>query len=250
MWIWIGSIFLAVIILLLILVLLSNIHIEASIKTRDTQAELEFQVKLIYGIFRFNYEIPTERFEELKVKFAQFVAEKLEEKWNIPDHPEDLPSEKKNHGESAHIKKNNVTQDESVTNKRGKKGFNYQVMELVKSAYALRIWDTNDFSMLRITKLTWKTRLGTEDVVTTSILAGLLWAIKNTLLGWISYKVKFTDGPDLKVDAIWDEKWALNTLLEFRAYIRFFRLMKIFRTISRGIVDAHGGIWAWRRELR
>lgn len=227
MWIWIASIVLAVIILLLILVLLSNIHIEASIKTRGTQAEMEFRVKLIYGAVRFHYELPAERFEELKIQFAQFVTEKMNEK-----------------------KDNDGSHEASSTNKRGKKGFNYQVKELMKSAYALRIWDTNDFSMLRITKLVWQTRLGTEDVVTTSVLTGLLWGVKNTMLGWMSYKVKFTDGPDLKVSALWEEQWSLDTLLEFRAYIRFFRLMKIFRTISRRIVNAHGGIWAWRRELR
>ncbi|MBD7967999.1 DUF2953 domain-containing protein [Paenibacillus gallinarum] len=226
MWIWIGLIFLAVIILLLILVLLSNIHIEASIKTRDTQAEMEFRVKLIYGAVRFHYELPAERFEELKRQLAQVVTEKLSEK-----------------------KGKDGSQDAPSTNKRGKRGFNYQIKDFVKSAYGLRIWETNDFSMLRITKFTWQTRLGTEDVVTTSILTGLLWGIKNTMLGWLSYKVKFTDGPDLKVNAIWEEQWTLDTLLEFRAYIRFFRLMKIFRTISRGIVNAHGGIWAWRREL-
>lgn len=226
MWIWIGLIFLAVIILLLILVLLSNIHIEGSIKTRDTHAEMEFQLKLIFGIFCFQYEIPAERFEELKSKFAQLIAEKLSDK-----------------------KGDDGSQDASSTNKRGKKGFNYQIKDLMKSAYALRIWETNDFSKLHITKLVWQTRLGTEDVVTTSVLTGLLWGIKNTLLGWLSYKVTFTDGPNLKVNAIWEEKWSLDTLLEFRAYIRFFRLLKIFRTISHSIVDAHGGIWAWRREL-
>ncbi|WP_454191860.1 DUF2953 domain-containing protein [Paenibacillus sp. Marseille-Q7038] len=227
MWIWIGLIFLAVIILLLILVLLSNIHIEASIKTRDTQAEMEFQVKLIYGIVRFHYELPPESFEELKIQLAQSVKKKINEK-----------------------KRDDGSQEAASTNKRGQKGFHYQIKELIKSAYALRIWDTKDFSMLRITKLTWQTRLGTEDVVTTSVLTGLLWGIKNTMLGWMSYKVKFTDGPDLKVNAIWEEQWALDTLLEFRAYIRFFRLMKIFRTLSRGIVNAHGGIWAWHRELK
>lgn len=248
MWIWIGSIFLAVIFLLLILVLLSNIHIEASIKTRGTKAEMEFRGKLIYGIVRFHYEVPAERFEEMKIQFAQFVAEKLDEKRGSR-HVDDLSSEK-NNLESAQIRRENRSQGASDANKRGKKGFNYQVTEIIKSAYALRIWDENDFSTFHITKFTWQTRLGTEDVVTTSVLTGLLWAIKNTMLGWLSYKVKFTSGPDLKVEAVWDEQWALDTLLEFRAYIRFFRLMKIFRTISRGIVDAHGGIWAWRRELR
>ncbi|WP_160033345.1 DUF2953 domain-containing protein [Paenibacillus sp. An7] len=226
MWIWIGLIFLAVIILLLILALLSNIHIEASIKTRNTQAKMEFRVKLVYGAVRFHYELPAERFEELKRQFAQLVADKLSDK-----------------------KGDDGSQNDPSTNKRGKKGFNYQIKDLMKSAYALRIWETNDFSQLHITKLVWQTRLGTEDVVTTSVLTGLLWGIKNTLLGWLSYKVTFTDGPNLKVKAIWEEKWSLDTLLEFRAYIRFFRLMKIFRTISHSIVNAHGGIWAWRREL-
>lgn len=229
MWIWIGAIFLAVIILLIILVLLSNIHIEASIETRNTQAEMEFRVKMIYGIVRFHYELPVERFEELKIQMAKLVEEKINEK-------------KLNRQVDA-------PQDTDSSNKQGQKGFNYEVKELMKSAYALRIWDTYDFSMLRITKLTWQTRIGTEDVVFTSMLTGLLWGIKNTMLGWLSYKVKFTDGPDLKVNALWDERWSLETILEFRAYIRFFRVMKIFHTISRRLVHAHGGIWAWRRDL-
>nr|WP_249435599.1 DUF2953 domain-containing protein [Paenibacillus sp. Marseille-Q4541] len=103
--------------------------------------------------------------------------------------------------------------------------------------------------MIRITKLLWHSKLGTEDVVFTSILTGLTWGIKNMMLGWLSYKVKFAEGPDIQVHALWDEQWALNTTFEFRAYIKFFRGMKILHMVTRRLTDAHGGLLAWRRDL-
>lgn len=217
MWIWIGSILIIVFIVLIILVLLSNIHIEASIKTHKAQAEMECRVKFLYGLLHFNYVLPPERFEEIKLQIAAYLKEKVSE--------------------------------QREPKKRGKKGFAYQMEEVMKSAHALRIWDTYDFSMLRITKLMWHTKLGTEEIVTTSVLTGYLYGIKNMLIGWLSYKVKITEGPDLQVYPLWQEKFFLETMMEFQAYIRFFRILKIFHKVCVRLAKAHGGILAWRRDL-
>lgn len=54
--------------------------------------------------------------------------------------------------------------------------------------------------MLRvIERLEWRTELGTGDAAATSLLAGVLWAIKSTVIGALLREHVFLEAPKIRV---------------------------------------------------
>ncbi|MCM3784056.1 DUF2953 domain-containing protein [Neobacillus mesonae] len=227
MWIWIGAGVLLVILLIIVLVLISNIHIHLVVKSKDNKQEVFVQFKMLYGLLRMKKELPEEKIEAIKAKLLMNLQRAISEEG------EDKEGSREEQSETKH----------------GKKGITHQVRALMKSAYALKIWDTPPFSSIRILQLRWHTLIGTEDVVITSMTTGLLWGVKSTMLGWLSHKVRFIEMPDLEVTPNWKEKWDLDTSIELRACIKFFRGMRLSNMITKRLAEAHGGILSWRRDL-
>ncbi|MEK5061851.1 hypothetical protein BK126_12970 [Paenibacillus sp. FSL H7-0326] len=228
MWIWIGAGILFVIILLIVLVLVSRIHIHLVVKSANNKQEVHVQLKMLYGILRITKEIPEQKIQELKAKLLNKLEVAMSDQLNGEDRQKD-----------------SVMPDE----KHGKKGILHQSYALLKSAYALKIWDTAPFASIRILDLRWNSRIGTEDVVFTSIATGILWGIKNSILGWLSHKVRLLEMPQLDVTPNWTEQWDLKTDFEIRACIRFVKAMRLSNMLTKRLAEAHGGIMAWRRDL-
>ncbi|MCM3126516.1 DUF2953 domain-containing protein [Paenibacillus provencensis] len=228
MWIWISAGILLVIILLIVFVLVSRIHIHLVVKSTNHKQEVHVQLKMMYGILRITKEVPEQKIQEFKAKLLKKLEGALS-------------------GQLAGS--NKEQEEESPDEKHGKKGILYQSGALLKSAYALKIWDTAPFASIRILELKWNTRIGTEDVVFTSVLTGILWGIKNTVFGWLSHKVRLLEIPQVNVAANWTEQWDLKTDFEIKACIRFVKAMRLSNMLTKRLADAHGGILSWRRDL-
>lgn len=92
-------------------------------------------------------------------------------------------------------------------------------------------------SKVRITSLSWESKIGAGDAAKTGQLSGAVWSLKGAFLGILSTKVIITRRPNLQVEPIFQEfmfETSFQCMLSFRIGYAIHAAIKVWRHRKRG----------------
>ncbi|MBP1935716.1 DUF2953 domain-containing protein [Paenibacillus sediminis] len=224
MWIWLGVIA-GLLILIVVLVLLSNIHIRLQLSKLNHNDKIMIEVRAIYGIIKYKYEIPFIVFKDYK---SGFIVE---------------------NEQSNNMMKDQTSEKKQNINKQKIQLMVEQFKKILKNTDRFLSWFNQTLSHVKVTKLTWSTRVGLEGAAETATIAGLLWGLKAALVGYMSYRVRLLKTPELQVVPLFHDKPQFSTEIVCIAkiscgYAIYAGLVLIVR-----VLKVKGGVKQWQNIL-
>lgn len=126
MWIWLGGIGL-LIALLLVAVLISYVHVHFTFRKHNHDDYAKITIRLLYGIVRINYEIPSIVFRNMKEGFLVKTEQRM------------------SHSREA--------QSHERVNKRKVKKWAKDVKVMLRATEALKLWIKQTLSRVHMTDL-------------------------------------------------------------------------------------------------
>lgn len=224
MWIWLGGIGL-LIALLITAVLISNVHVHFIFNKHKSDDYANINVRLLYGIVRINYEIPSIVFRNMKEGFLVKTEQSM------------------NHSKGR-------TEGSERVNKRKVKKWVKDVKIMLRATDALKLWLKQTLTRVHMTQLSWSTHIGVSDAAYTAVLTGWVWGIKSIIIGFLTYRVKFEKTPMLEVMPVWSDEMEFRTELEFRLKIRITAILFAGITLLTRVLQVEGGWRMWFKLLR
>lgn len=165
----------ALLLAVIVLVLFSHIRFALKFKKRGPDECLEIQIIALYGLVKYHYTVPGFVFEGIR----RGLHVKLEKTGVAPS-------------VSAQDKERNIDKkDVSEWIEFGKRA--------LAATRGLKTWTAETLAHVKITKLDWSTDFSLGDAAGTATAAGALWALKWTLIGWISQIIRLKEKPRLFV---------------------------------------------------
>lgn len=228
MWIWLGSILILLLLLLLLLLLIfmSKIKITLMAKKVNGDETILIDVVLLFGLLTFHYRIPT-----IGLKNWQ------EGLWVESDRSDNLFSKHSSAGEQE------VNKD---TLNRWKEEFK----EILAATADLKVWLHRTLRRISLLNLEWSTNIALSDAAHTATLAGALWPLKTTLVGWLSYHLPLKQQPKLFVVPVFGSPPLFATELHCTAEIRCgYALYAGFILVVR-VLKVKGGAKKWLNMLK
>ncbi len=219
MWIWLIAIF-----VLLAIIFWSRIKVTLNWSREQENDKLFADIRALFGLFRYRFQLPTLDFS----RFHKGLIVKSET-----------------------INKNSAqadSQDQFKINfaKIVKAYRNYKL--ILESTKGFREWSDRFLSHIHCTSISWKTRVGVGDAAETAISAGIVWAIKTSLLGYLLKSVQLEAQPEIAVQPMYAHSHfssALTCTLKFQlGYAVIAGLMLLIR-----ILKVKGGIKTWQHIL-
>lgn len=187
LWLAILLAVLLLVIILFVLVLASSIHFHFRVCRLGKDDRIEFDIKAVFGLVKFHYELPALVFENLE----QGIKVKLEKSGIAPVK---LDSDKE-----EQIDRESVS--EWLAN----------IRTALKATRGLKKWLAATMSHVLITKLDWSTDFSLGDAAHTATAAGALWGMKWTLIGWVSRFVRLQKNPRLFVAPVFQDEPCFST---------------------------------------
>nr|WP_237391876.1 DUF2953 domain-containing protein [Paenibacillus dendrobii] len=152
-------------------------------------------------------------------------------------------------------KSNNVHRNSGSTthtriNKKKAELWVHDVRILLKSTVAFKKWLQHTFSHVRIHDLNWSTSFSTGEAEWTAVATGVLWSLKTTLVGWLSFQVRMKSTPRLSIIPDFRDEMLFSTEFNCVArlpmgYAMFASFILLFR-----ILKVEGGLKRWFRLYR
>ncbi|WP_315793068.1 DUF2953 domain-containing protein [Paenibacillus sp. BIC5C1] len=224
MWIWLGGIGL-LIALLLVAVLISYVHVHFTFKKHNHDDYAKITVRLLYGIVRINYEIPSIVFRNMKEGFLVKTEQRMSH----------------SRGEA---------QSSERVNKRKVKKWAKDVKIMLRATEALKLWIKQTLNRVHMTHWSWSTRIGVGDAAYTAVLIGWVWSIKSIIIGYLSYQIRFEQTPKLQVVPVWEDEMEFQTELDWKLKIRITAVMIAGLTLLTRVLQVEGGWRMWFRLLK
>ncbi|MEI7024605.1 DUF2953 domain-containing protein [Paenibacillus sp. y28] len=162
--------------LLLWIVLESNVESRIYYRRRQTNDHVVVQVKALMGLIRYKTEIPVIRFEG----WSQGI----------------LVERKK--ANQAFALSQGSERHEQVTLEKIKDYYD-KAQLFLKQFVGFSEWFTRTLKHIHCTSCSWSTRIGLGDTVGTAISTGAVWAMKSSLLGFLSRYIRLSTIPKLDV---------------------------------------------------
>lgn len=226
MWIAIlGSIVLLLIIVGL-LICFSNITCDVTLQKHNHDEDIVAHLSFLYGLVSFHYEVPTIRLQKWKDGL------KLE---NI----------KSNHFFKASLEK----QAETKIDKEKVEGWITQLQNMLLATFGLKKWMNQFLSKITVKDLDWHTQLALSDAAHTATLTGLVWGIKSSLVGFLSYHLIFRKNPHLDVVPIFGNVPVFFTKFHCIAKIRFGYAIYAVLVLMFRVLKVKGGMKKWLNIL-
>lgn len=224
MGIWLILLILVLLILvaLLTLVLASTVTIRLHIVLRSKEYRMMVNIRLLYGMINVQYEVPF-RLTDTGVQYADIPLSSEPSKARI-DAPE-----------------------EETTNKREFRFSNYQA--LFRATNGLKDWFLNTLSIVRLSEVRWATSLALDNAAESAVAAGMVWGIKHTILGLLSFHLKLTSSPQLQVYPEFNGPPQISTDLSFVVRITCGRAVFAGLVLLVRILAIKGGLKTWRKVL-
>lgn len=223
-WIWLGGIVLFAI-LLLAIVLISNIHIHFTFRKHRSDDYALINIRLLYGLVRIKYEIPSIVFKNMKEGFLVKTQQRT------------------NHSRGE-------AEGNERVNKRKVKKWAKEVKVMLRATDALKIWVKQTLTRVHMTDLSWSTRIGVADAAYTAIVTGWVWTMKSIMIGFLSYQVQFKRTPCLEVIPVWEDEMEFQTELELHMRIRFGAVFTAGLRLMTRVLKVEGGWRMWFRLLQ
>ncbi|MGG0173021.1 DUF2953 domain-containing protein [Paenibacillus dokdonensis] len=224
--VWITLAVIAVILILIAAAAMSNIicTIRFSKEGHDDKAIVD--IHMLYGMVRFHYEMPKLVFENMKKGFLL----KLEKSSNL----------NRNSGSTTHTR----------INKKKTDLWAHEIRILLRSTASLKKWLQRTFSHVRVHELNWSTNFSTGEAEWTAIATGVLWSIKTTLIGWLSFQVRMKSSPRIYVIPVFKDEMLFSTEFYCVCRLSFGYAMYAAIILLSRILKVEGGLKKWIRLYR
>lgn len=206
------------VILLLILVLRSKITMRFGILLSDKESKVNIRIKMLFGLFRREYEIP------FRIKNG---AIELEIK-KVPD-------------------TKGGPEEDAVPVKSNPMSFRLQnTGSGLTRTKSFKRWMKRTLTRFRLKELEWTTQVGLDNASETAVVTGLFWAIKHTVLGWISYKLTMEKIPEVDIKPVFNGPPQISTEMHCIAEISCGKAMYAGLVLMVRVLKMKGGIKSWQ----
>lgn len=224
MWIWLGS-SLFLLFLIIVILLLSHIKLRFLAKKSNKNDMITVDVTLLFGMVSLHYKIP-----EIELKNLQDGLIIRGEKSN-----------NLNEGQTAN--------QEQEINKRKIEQWIENFKEMLEATLGLRGWLKATMKHIKVTQLDWSTNIALSNAAHTATLTGLAWALKSTLVGFLSYHISLQQRPKLFVVPKFGTPPLFASQLKCTARIRLgYALYASFVLIFR-VLRENKGLRKWLKIL-
>ncbi|MBU5352454.1 DUF2953 domain-containing protein [Paenibacillus barcinonensis] len=223
-WIWLGGIGLFIA-LLIAAVLISNVYVHVVFRKHKSDDYANINIRLLYGIVRMNYEIPSIVFRNMKEGFLLKTEQSM------------------NHSRGEVLGSQQV-------NKRKVKNWAKDVKVMLRATEALKLWVKQTLQHVYITNLFWSTAVGVGDAAYTAMLSGWLWSVKSMIVGFLTYQMRFRTVPDLEVLPVWSEEMEFRTELDFKLRMRVASLLSAGLRLMTRVLQVEGGWRMWIKLIQ
>ncbi|MCM3040194.1 DUF2953 domain-containing protein [Paenibacillus motobuensis] len=224
MWIWLGS-SLFLLFLIIVILLLSHIKLRFLAKKSNKNDMITVDVTLLFGMVSLHYKIP-----EIELKNLQDGLIIRGEKSN-----------NLNEGQTAN--------QEQEINKRKIEQWIENFKEMLEATLGLRGWLKATMKHIKVTQLDWSTNIALSNAAHTATLTGLAWALKSTLVGFLSYHISLQQRPKLFVVPKFGTSPLFASQLKCTARIRLgYALYASFVLIFR-VLRENKGLRKWLKIL-
>lgn len=228
LWDWLGVILIAllvVLLLLLILVLRSTITIQMKARKSNQDEVIKIEAIMLLGIVHFHYTIPRMSLSNL----GQGLQVEN-------DHADNLFSGHTN-SERQHINKEKIDQ------------WSEQAKQILRSTEGLLPWLKALLKKISFQQFDWSTNIALQDAAVTATLTGVLWAVKSTLVGWLSQYITLKQQPRLFVVPVFDSTPIFTTEFSCIAKIRCGHAIHAGLVLIVRVLKVKGGVRKWLNIL-
>ncbi|GGG05740.1 DUF2953 domain-containing protein [Paenibacillus aceti] len=227
MWIWLGS-GLFLLFLIIVVLLLSQIKLRLMAKKNNKDDMVLIDVTLLYGLVSLHYNVPTIELNNLR----DGLIIKGEQSSNLNER------QTANHEQAIHINKQKIKQ------------WTEEFKMMLEATLGLKGWIQSTFRHLRVTRLDWSTYIALSDAAHTATLTGFAWAIKSTLVGFLSYHISLRQRPKLLVVPKFGVSPSFVSELQCTAQIRLgYAIYALFVLIFR-VLRENKGLRKWLKLLK
>jgi flagellar biosynthesis/type III secretory pathway chaperone len=223
MWIWLGS-SLFLLFLIIVLLLLSHIKLRLLVKKNNKDDMILLDVTLFYGMISQHYNIPMIEMKNLQDGLV--IVEEV----------------------SNSLHKGQAEQEQAINKNKIKQWMdNFKAM--LMATLGLKKWINSTLRHVKVSQLDWSTNIALSDAAHTATLTGLIWALKSTLVGVLSYHISLRKHPNLFVVPKFGCPPLFVSELQSKAQIRcgyalYALLILIFR-----VMRQKKGLRKWLRIL-
>lgn len=224
MWIWLGS-SLFLLCLIIVLLLLSHIKLQFFAKKSNKNDMVTIDVTLLFGLISLHYKIP-----EIELKNLQ----------------EGLIFRGEN---SNNLNEGQTANHEQAINKHKIEQWADDFRTMLEATLGLRGWMKATLKHIKVTQLDWSTNIALSNAAHTATLTGFAWALKSTLIGFLSYRISLQQRPKLFVVPKFGSPPLFVSQLKCKARIRLgYALYASFVLIFR-VLRENKGLRKWLKIL-
>lgn len=220
MWIWLGGI-LILLLLIAALILLSTITINLTMRKKNWDETILLDVTLFYGFVNVRYQVPSIRlrnwWEGLRIE---------------QDRPENTVQ-----GDSS--------SEDEVINKEKVETWMDEFQRMLEATKGFKKWLAATLRRITFTKLEWSTNIALTDAAHTATLAGALWGLKATLVGWLTYHISLKQRPKLFVVPVFGSEPLFSTEFRCIAQIRYGYAIYAGLVLIVRVLKVKGGVKKW-----
>ncbi|MNO25084.1 hypothetical protein D3C76_149160 [compost metagenome] len=220
MWIWIGSILLLLLIVIG-LILMSKITLQLRAVKQNWDDSIILDVTMLFGLISLHYEVPT-----VVLKSWQ----------------EGIWYEK---SQNDNILSGHASSGEQVIDQEKLQMWKEEFRKILKNTKGLMKWMKVTMKRVTIRNLDWSTNIALEDAAYTATLTGILWGIKSSLIGFLTYQASFAKRPKIFVVPIFDSRPMFVTEVNCSAYIRLGHAIYAGIVLIVRVLKVKGGIRKW-----
>lgn len=219
-WLWILLAAAAVVLLLYF----SPIQVHVTYSRIHEDDKLHVKLKLLYGLYRFQYAIPLIRFRGL---------------WDGLTVKTDMDNNLQHAADPNPVK--HFTKDDIVT-------FFHKMKEAVHHTLGVVDWFKETMALVHCTQLNWTTYIGIGDAADTAITTGLIWGIKSSTLGYLFQFLHLDTKARINVIPMYNQAH-FSTEISYTAKIRLGHAVIAGLHLLVRVLRVKGGIKAWQSML-
>ncbi|WP_138492994.1 DUF2953 domain-containing protein [Paenibacillus pinistramenti] len=224
-WIWIGLLA-AVLILLIAAAMRSKITVSVHVRKQNEDDQIHADMRALFGLVKVHYEVPKIKFDSLKKGFKV----QTERETNVPGMSGQTPNEQ-------HIGTEKIHRWSEI------------YKQLLQSTDGLKQWMDATLKHLNVIKLEWLTDFSMQEADHTAVASGLLWSVKNFVVGGLSFRVRMKNPPSVEVKPSFGASPHFTSQLDCIAQIRLGHAMYAGLTLITRVLKVKGGTKQWLNIL-
>ncbi|WP_340024491.1 DUF2953 domain-containing protein [Paenibacillus sp. FSL K6-1096] len=225
LWLAIPLILLLLVLLMFLLVLASSIHFHFRACRKGKDDRIEFDIKAVFGLVKFHYEVPI------------LVFENLERGIKVHIEQSGIAPVKRDSDEEAQVDKEAVTD------------WLKNVRIALKATKGLNKWFRDTLSHIEISTFDWSTDFSLGDAAATATAAGALWGMKWTMIGFVSQRVRLLKAPRMFVAPVFRDEFSFATEAVCKGKLSAGYALYSGLLLLRRASKIEGGLGRWKKLL-